>query len=152
MQSEAIKVKVFKLKESALLPEKRSDGAAGYDVSACLEGSVALEPLQRLKIPTGLILEIPVPYFISVRPRSSLALRHGIVLVNSPGTIDSDYRGELMIPMINLSEQKYQINHADRIAQLILEMNVQMKYILEVSKDSLSSTKRGEGSFGSTGI
>ena len=152
MRSKTVKIRVLKLKERASLPDRRSEGAAGYDVYACLEGPVILRPLQRLKIPTGLVLEIPAACFISVRPRSSLALKHGITLINSPGTIDSDYRGELMIPMINLSDQNYQIDHGDRIAQLILEMTAQMEYILEISKDSLSSTKRGGGGFGSTGI
>ena len=151
MTSKSLKIRIFKIKEAASLPARKSKQAAGYDIYSCLEEPVILKPLQRLKVPTGLILEIPPSYFISIRPRSSLAVKHGITLINSPGTIDPDYRGELIIPMINLGEQNYQINHGDRIAQLIIEMTTQIEYILTTSKNFLSNTERGQGGFGSTG-
>jgi dUTP pyrophosphatase len=114
-----IQVKVKRLCDKARLPEAQSLGAAGFDAAACLEAPLALAPLDRAAVPTGLALEIPDGYEAQVRPRSGLALKKGITVLNSPGTIDSDYRGELNIILINLGNEKVLINDGDRIAQIV---------------------------------
>ena len=144
-------VKFVKIKKKANPPEKKAKEAAGFDVYACLDESVDIHPMERKIIPTGLTLEIPKGYHISVRPRSGLAFHHGITLPNAPGTIDQDYRGELSILMINLGGKIYTIQHGDRIAQLLLEPVLQICFE-ECSLESMSKTERGSRGFGSTGI
>ncbi|MCV3271431.1 dUTP diphosphatase [Roseobacter sinensis] len=131
------------------LPAYQTPGAAGADVRANLpEGDVTLVPGARALIPTGLKIEIPHGYEVQVRPRSGLALKHGLMLVNSPGTIDSDYRGPLGIIVLNAGEAAFTVTHGMRIAQLVVAPVVQAGFTLQ---DRLSGTERGEGGFGSTG-
>ncbi|WP_163467831.1 dUTP diphosphatase [Fusobacterium sp. IOR10] len=143
---EKIVVKVI-LEEGIKKPVYMTEGSAGMDVRANIKSSVTLKSLERKLIPTGIKMEIPIGYEVQVRPRSGLALKHGITLVNTPGTIDSDYRGEIGIIMINLSKDEFTIEPEERIAQLILNKVYQMDLI----EDDLSETKRGNGGFGHTG-
>ena len=131
------------------LPAYASEGSAGMDLRAAIEAEQRVAPGERLQIPIGLILELPVGWEGQVRPRSGLALRHGVTLLNSPGTIDSDYRGEVKVIMINLGQSDFVVQRGDRIAQLVVSPVAQ---VVVVEVDSLSSTGRGEGGFGSTGV
>jgi dUTP pyrophosphatase len=132
------------------LPAYETAGAAGLDLRAALpEGPLRLEPGERLLVPTGLVLELPVGTEGQVRPRSGLALRHGVTLLNTPGTIDADYRGELKVILINHGQRAFTVEHGDRIAQLVVAAVLQAK-IVEVAE--LSETTRGAGGFGSTGV
>lgn len=149
----AIEVNIKKLEhyDSELpLPQYETLWAAGADVRACLgpEETMVIKPGERVLIPTGLALEIPQGYEIQVRPRSGLSLKTGLMVVNSPGTIDSDYRGELKVIMGNLGTNVETVKHGDRVAQLLLAPVIQAKFI---EADELTETKRGEGGFGSTG-
>lgn len=144
---EEIEIKL-KLEEGAKSPVYMTDGAAGMDVFSFLKEEIVLKELERSLIPTGVKMEIPYGYEVQVRPRSGLALKHGISLVNSPGTIDSDYRGEIGIIMINLSKETYIIKNYDRIAQLVLK-KVRKAKLLKV--DKLSESNRSNGGFGHTG-
>ncbi|WP_424832434.1 dUTP diphosphatase [Ruegeria sp.] len=132
------------------LPSYETAGAAGADVRANLPGkaSVTLEPGARALIPTGLRIEIPLGYEVQVRPRSGLALKHGITLPNTPGTIDSDYRGPLGVIVLNAGQEAFEITHGERIAQLVVAPVVQADFELV---DALGETERGAGGFGSTG-
>ena len=135
------------------LPSYETLGAAGADLRANLAAKdraagITLQPMQRLIVPTGLRVEIPQGYEMQVRPRSGLALKHGITLPNTPGTIDSDYRGPLGVALINLSDTPYTIAHGERIAQAIIAPVVQGRF---VTVETLSETARGHGGFGSTG-
>ena len=131
------------------LPAYETIGSAGMDVRANLEGVVELKPLERKLIPTGLFFEIPVGYEMQVRPRSGLAYKKGITVLNSPGTIDADYRGEVGVLLVNLSQEVFKIESGDRIAQLVITKHESPELI---SVEELSSTDRGEGGFGSTGV
>ena len=130
------------------LPEYQTAHAAGMDVRANLPEPVTLKPLQRALIPTGLFLEIPVGYEMQVRPRSGLAYKHGIGLVNSPGTIDADYRGELKVLLVNLSDQEFVVQDGERIAQLVVARHETVAW---QPAEVLSDTQRGTGGYGSTG-
>jgi len=130
------------------LPEYASEGSSGLDIRASLKGPVCLEPGKIQFIPTGLALSIPSGFEVQVRPRSGLALHYGIGMVNSPGTIDSDYRGEIGIILINWGEKPFIIQNGDRIAQIILSRTYRAE-ILEV--EELDDTGRGAGGFGHTG-
>lgn len=130
------------------LPYYATEGAAGMDVRAFLQEPITLQSLERTAVPTGIFLEIPSGYEVQVRPRSGLALKQGITCLNTPGTIDSDYRGELKILLINLSREAQIINSGDRIAQLVLQKVEKIKW-QEV--DALTETERSAGGFGSTG-
>jgi len=136
--------------EGALLPRFATANAAGADLCAFLpNGSVVLEPKRFALIPTGLVMEIPVGYESQVRPRSGLAAKFGVTVLNAPGTIDSDYRGEVKIILINHGDKSFVINHGDRIAQLVISATLSCSFI---PTDSISSTERGERGFGSTGV
>ena len=130
------------------LPAYQTPHAAGLDLRAHLAAPVTLGPLERALIPTGLSLEIPVGYEAQIRPRSGLALNHGIGLVNSPGTIDADYRGEVRVLLVNLSNEPFVVNDGERIAQLIVAKH---ETIAWQPTDALSETQRGAGGYGSTG-
>lgn len=135
------------------LPAYETSGAAGADIRANLPpdlrtAGLALQPMERAICPTGLRVEIPAGYEMQIRPRSGLATKHGITLPNTPGTIDSDYRGPLGVALINLGQETYQIHHGDRIAQMIVAPVVQARFTVV---DALSPSDRGEGGFGSTG-
>lgn len=130
------------------IPEYATSGSSGMDLRANLPEPVVLKPMERKMIPTGLFLEITEGYEVQVRPRSGLALKHGITCLNSPGTVDSDYRGEIKIILINLSQEEHTINSGDRIAQMVL-CKVEKATLQPVMK--LEKTLRGEGGFGHTG-
>ncbi|MFA3917102.1 dUTP diphosphatase [Ruegeria hyattellae] len=132
------------------LPSYETTGSAGADLRASLpdRGSIVLEPGSRALVPTGLRVEIPAGYEVQIRPRSGLALKYGITLPNTPGTIDSDYRGPLGVIMMNAGTEAFEITHGDRIAQLVVAPVVQARFDLV---DGLSDTGRGAGGFGSTG-
>lgn len=131
------------------LPSYESDQAAGMDIRAALHQPVVLKPGERALIPTGLKMALPGGYEAQIRPRSGLAYRNGITMLNTPGTIDSDYRGEVKVLAVNLGDEAYTIRHGDRIAQMVIAPVTQAKVI---SADSLRETERGEGGFGSTGL
>lgn len=139
----------IKKERGALIPCYKTEGSSGADVCAFLTESVTLRPLERKLIPTGLYVTIPSGYEIQVRPRSGLALKSGVTVLNSPGTIDSDYRGEIGIILINLGEEPFEIKNGDRIAQLVCAQTVQLSFC---ETDELEGTERGAGGFGSTGI
>ncbi|HTS82201.1 MAG TPA: dUTP diphosphatase [Myxococcaceae bacterium] len=130
------------------LPHYQSDQAAGLDLCADIEGEWTLAPLARRAVPTGIAIALPPGYEGQVRPRSGLALRHGITCINSPGTIDADYRGEIQVLLVNLSGEPYTLRRGERIAQLVVAPVVRGE-LEEV--DTLPTTVRGEGGFGSTG-
>lgn len=131
------------------LPAHATEGAAGLDLRAYLESPVTLQPGERKLIPTGLVMEIPRGYEGQVRPRSGLALKHGITVHNAPGTIDEDFRGEVGVILINLSNMPFTIYSGDRIAQLVVAKYEKVEFVLS---DNLSETERNEGGFSSTGI
>lgn len=143
-----LKIEFKKLHPEAQIPRYMTELAAGLDIQALPENSIELLPGERCLIPTGLAVAIPPGYEIQVRPRSGLAIKHGIALVNSPGTIDADYRGEIGIIMINHGQEPFMINPGDRIAQLVVAPVCQA-HLVEV--EQLPGTERGEGGFGHTG-
>ncbi len=145
---ESIRVNIIN-QSSNPLPEYATAGSSGMDIRANLSESVLLQPLERQLIPTGLFIEIPAGYEGQMRPRSGLAIKQGITCLNSPGTIDADYRGELKVILINLSNETSQINHGDRIAQLVF---AKIEKIQLLVTDQLNESTRGEGGFGHTGI
>lgn len=130
------------------LPSYATEGAAGMDLRANLEQTIVLQSLERMLIPTGLFIELPDGYEAQVRPRSGLAIKQGITCLNTPGTIDSDYRGEIKVILINLSNEPQPVHHGDRIAQMIIS-SVEKADLLLVQE--LNTTTRGEGGFGHTG-
>jgi dUTP pyrophosphatase len=130
------------------LPSHASPGSAGFDLRAAVDGEVVLRPEERLLVPTGLVLEIPPGWEGQVRPRSGLALRHGIGVLNAPGTIDSDYRGEVGVILINHGQDLFTLKRGDRVAQLVI---ARVEPIEWEEADSLESSGRGDGGFGSTG-
>ncbi|MBS1578883.1 MAG: dUTP diphosphatase [Bacteroidetes bacterium] len=130
------------------LPAYATSASSGLDIRAFVENSIILQPLQRALIPTGLFIELPIGYEAQIRPRSGLAIKHGITCLNSPGTIDADYRGEIKVILINLSNEPVTINNGDRIAQMVIQ-KVEQVELIEV--EILNSTERGEGGFGHTG-
>lgn len=130
------------------LPAYETDASAGMDLRASIEAPMVLKPLDRAIVPTGLFIELPVGFEAQVRPRSGLAARFGITVLNSPGTIDADYRGEIKIILINLSSESFTINHGDRIAQMIISRHEKASW---VACDDLNSSERGAGGFGHTG-
>ena len=142
-------VGIYRKDKNAFLPRYKTTGAAGADIAACIPKEIILKPGERVKIPTGLCLEIPPGWEAQVRPRSGLALHYGITILNAPGTIDSDYRGELEIIMVNLGTKPYTVHNGDRIAQLVFAPAPQM-LLKEI--EERGRTERDEGGFGSTGI
>jgi dUTP pyrophosphatase len=142
-----MKIKIVNHSKHAL-PEYATNLSAGLDLRANLTESVVLKPLERKLIPTGLYIELPEGYEAQIRPRSGLAIKHGISLVNAPGTIDADYRGEICVIMINLSSEDFMINDGERICQMVISKYEQAEWI-EVAE--LTETERGSGGFGHTG-
>lgn len=130
------------------LPEYATAGSSGMDVRANLNGAVNIDPLQRVLIPTGLYVELPSGYEAQIRPRSGLAIKHGITCLNTPGTIDSDYRGEIKVILINLSHEQHIIQPGDRIAQMVIQ---KIERAVLISADELNATERSAGGFGHTG-
>ena len=140
----------FKKSAAALpLPEYETSGAAGMDLRAFLEADINIAPLGRARIPTGLFIEIPDGYEAQVRPRSGLAYNNGVTVLNSPGTIDSDYRGEVGVILVNLSAEVFTVKNGDRIAQMVISPVTRAQVI---EAELLSETRRGSGGFGSTGM
>jgi dUTP pyrophosphatase len=142
-----MKVKIVNKSKHAL-PEYATEASAGFDVRANIDTSLIIKPMERNLVPTGLFLELPEGNEAQVRPRSGLALKHGITVLNSPGTIDADYRGELKVLLINLSNEDFVINDGERIAQVIVAKHERVKW---EQADQLIETKRGSGGFGHTG-
>ena len=130
------------------LPTYETEASAGMDLRANLNEDVVLKSLERALIPTGLRIELPIGYEAQIRPRSGLAAKHGITVLNSPGTIDADYRGEIKVILVNLSNENFTIKHGERIAQMVIAKHETATFV-EVSE--LSQTQRGEGGFGHTG-
>ena len=130
------------------LPQYETAHAAGMDLRAAITEEITLKPLQRLLVPTGLFIELPIGYEAQIRPRSGLAYKHGISIVNAPGTIDADYRGEIKVLLVNLSDTDFKIINGDRIAQMVVAKHEMVNW-QEV--DILGETDRGEGGYGHTG-
>ncbi|MGL4369202.1 MAG: dUTP diphosphatase [Spirochaetota bacterium] len=133
---------------SADIPRYQSHGAAGADLCACLTDDIVIEPGKVSLVPTGLFIEVPFGYEAQIRPRSGLALTHGITLLNTPGTVDSDYRGEVKVIMANFGSEPFRITHGMRIAQMVFAKVYKGEFTVV---DSLSDTHRGSGGFGHTG-
>lgn len=143
-----VKVKVVNIGRQPL-PEYATSQSAGLDLRANIESPITLKPLERRLIPTGLRIALPEGYEAQVRPRSGLALKHGITVLNTPGTIDADYRGELMVLLVNLSNEDFVINEGERIAQMIIAKYETVDW---EPVDVLDETERGEGGYGHTGV
>ena len=141
-------LKIEKLPHNQILPEYKTEGAAGMDLCAAISEPLELKPLERTLIPTGLKIEPEHGYEAQIRPRSGMSIKHGITLINCVGTIDEDYRGEVCVPVVNISNETYTIQPQERIAQMVISKYEQAK-IEVVTK--LTETIRGEGGFGSTG-
>lgn len=142
-----MKVKIIN-KSQHPLPAYETILSAGMDLRASLTESIILQPMQRALIPTGLYIELPAGTEAQIRPRSGLAFKHGITVLNSPGTIDADYRGEIKVLLINLSQEAFEIKDSERIAQMIISKHETVEWQLV---ETLNETKRGEGGFGHTG-
>lgn len=130
------------------LPAYQTQSAAGLDLRANLDEPINLKPMQRVLVPTGLFIELPVGYEAQIRPRSGLAFKHGITVLNSPGTIDADYRGEIKILLVNLSDESFIIENGERVAQMVIAKHEQIEWSLV---NSLEDSERSAGGFGSTG-
>ena len=131
-----------------VLPSYETALSAGMDIRANLEQSVTFKPLERSLIPTGLFIELPAGFEAQIRPRSGLAAKNGITVLNTPGTIDADYRGEIKVILVNLSQQEFTVNHGDRIAQMVIAKH---ETIVWENVNELKTTERGVGGFGHTG-
>jgi dUTP pyrophosphatase len=143
-----IKVKIINSSRNEL-PAYGTPYSAGMDVRANLDEPMEIKPMQRVLVPTGLRVQLPQGYEMQLRPRSGLALKHGITLVNTPGTIDADYRGEIGVILINLSDTTFTVNNGDRICQMVITNYTHVDWI---ATDSIDETSRGEGGFGHTGV
>ena len=141
-------LKIEKLPHNQILPDYKTEGAAGMDLCAAISEPLELKPLERTLIPTGLKIELEHGYEAQIRPRSGMSIKHGITLINCVGTIDEDYRGEVCVPVVNISNEAYTIQPQERIAQMVISKYEQAK--IEVVTQ-LTETIRGEGGFGSTG-
>ena len=143
-----MKVKIIN-KARHQLPEYATPQSAGVDLRANIESPIMLAPLQRTLVPTGLYIALPEGYEAQVRPRSGLAIKKGITVLNSPGTIDADYRGEICVILVNLSDTPFEITDGERIAQMVIARHEQAEWI---ETDTLDETERGAGGFGHTGV
>lgn len=142
-----MRVKIIN-KSNNRLPQYATSHSAGMDLRANLDNPVTLKPLERALIPTGLFLELPVGYEAQIRPRSGLAVKHGISVLNSPGTIDADYRGEIRVVLVNLSNNEFVINHGERICQMVVAKHATVEW---QETNELEESERGAGGFGHTG-
>ena len=142
-----MKVKIIN-KSKHQLPSYSTPLSAGMDLRANIDESITLKPLQRKLIPTGIFIELPESYEAQIRPRSGLAIKHGITVLNTPGTIDADYRGEIGVILVNLSDQDFTINDGERICLMVISKHEQAEWVVV---DELNSTERGAGGFGHTG-
>ena len=141
-------LKIFRMEHNKFVPEYKTDGAAGMDLCAAISEPITLKPLERKLIPTGLKIELEHGYEAQIRPRSGLSIKHGISLINCVGTVDEDYRGEVCVGLVNVSNEPYTIQPDERIAQMVIAKYEQAE--IQVVTE-LSNTVRGEGGFGSTG-
>jgi len=142
-----VKIRIVN-KSKHKLPEYSTKGSAGMDIRANISNDIILRPMERVMVPTGLFIEVPVGYEAQMRPRSGLAIRKGITFLNSPGTIDADYRGEVCIILINLSDEDFVIKDGDRICQMVIAKYEKAEWVVT---ESLAKTDRGAGGFGHTG-
>lgn len=145
-----MKVKIVN-KSSYSLPKYETSASAGMDLKANIGEPIELAPLQRAMVPTGLFIELPLGYEAQVRPRSGLAAKHGISVLNAPGTIDADYRGEIKVILVNLSNEPFAINPGERIAQMVVAKHERVDWVEVESVEQLEESERGAGGFGSTG-
>ncbi|MGH7859958.1 MAG: dUTP diphosphatase [Candidatus Binatia bacterium] len=143
-----VTVRVTRLRDGAALPRYMTGQAAGMDLAAACESEVTLAPLQRVMIPTGIAISLPAGYEAQIRPRSGLAVRHGITLLNTPGTIDADYRGEISVILVNLGSEPVTLRPGDRIAQMVVAPVARVEW---AEVEVLDDTERGDGGFGHTG-
>ena len=148
METRRILIKKVSTNPLFKLPKYESNGAAGIDLAADIDAEVELKPLERFLFPTGIAISLPKDLEAQIRPRSGLAIKNGITLLNTPGTVDSDYRGEIKVILVNISNDKYTIKPGDRIAQMVLSQFVQGQFELV---ENLDETDRGSSGFGSTG-
>lgn len=130
------------------LPTYATIGSSGMDLRANIEKEIHIQPLERILVPTGIFIEMPIGYEAQIRPRSGMAIKHGITCLNTPGTIDADYRGEIKVILVNISNEAQSIAHGDRIAQMVIQSVVQVQWN---QTDALNETTRGAGGFGHTG-
>ena len=144
----ALKIRVKKLRPSAVLPEYQTEHSAGMDLHARIDKPIIIKPGERLLVPTGIAIVVPEGYEAQIRPRSGLAIKNGITMLNTPGTIDADYRGEINVILINHGQEDFTINNGDRIAQMVISKFEKAQW-QEVKE--LDETIRGAGGFGSTG-
>ena len=144
-----MRISIKLLSESARVPEKMTEYSAGYDIFADLESDICLKPMDRVLVPTGFAIAILEGYEAQIRPRSGLAVKHGVTVLNSPGTIDSDYRGEVKVVLINLGNESFVIKHGMRIAQMIVAKHETVEFDV---LDDIGETKRGVDGFGSSEV
>ena len=145
-------LRVYKMRVDAVVPRYKTSGAAGMDLAACLDTPLTIEPGGTARVPTGLQIALPAGHEGQVRPRSGLAARHGVTVLNAPGTIDEDYRGEVQVILVNHGSEAFTIEHGDRIAQLIVAPVTHVEVESVDDEAALGGTERGGDGFGSTGI
>jgi len=145
-------VRVYKMRANAVIPRYKTSGAAGMDLAACLDAPLVIAPGGTARVPTGLQIALPVGHEGQVRPRSGLAARHAVTVLNAPGTIDEDYRGEVQVLLINHGRAPFTIESGDRIAQLIVAQVTRVEIDVVSDERGLGGTERGRGGFGSTGV
>ena len=146
------RLRVYKMRADAVIPRYETSGAAGMDLAACLTTSITIEPGGTARVPTGLQIALPAGHEGQVRPRSGLAARHGVTVLNAPGTIDEDYRGEVQVLLVNHGPESFSIATGDRIAQLVIAPVTQVEVEAVKDEAALGGTERGRGGFGSTGV
>ncbi|MEM7138839.1 MAG: dUTP diphosphatase [Myxococcota bacterium] len=144
-------LRVHRMRADAAIPSYASGGAAGLDLAACLDEPITLEPGQTARVPTGIRVALPPGHEGQVRPRSGLAARHAVTVVNAPGTIDEDYRGELQVLLINHGHEPFTVRHGERIAQMVVAPVSRVEIATVAEADDLGKTDRGDSGFGSTG-
>lgn len=144
-----MKMKITRMPHNKNLPEYKTEGSSGMDLYAAIDKEITLKPLERVLVPTGIKIEIPLEYEAQIRARSGLSVKHGITLINAVGTVDADYRGEVCVGLVNISNEEYTIKPDDRIAQMVIARVEKAE--IEVTTE-LSDSARGEGGFGSTGF
>ena len=144
-----MRISIKLLRDSARVPEKMTEYSAGYDIYADLDGEIILEHMDRALVPTGFAIALPEGFEAQIRPRSGLAVKNGITVLNSPGTIDSDYRGEVKVVLINLGSESFVIKHGMRIAQMIVAKHETVEFNVS---DDIDVTQRGDGGFGSSEV
>ena len=144
-----MQMKIIRMEHNKHLPEYKTEGSSGMDLYAAIDKEITLKPLERVLVPTGIKIEIPIEYEAQIRARSGLSVKHGITLINAVGTVDADYRGEVCVGLVNLSNEEYTIKPEDRIAQMVIAKVEKAQ--IEVTTE-LATSARGEGGFGSTGF